>query len=95
MRSREPPTCCRVEVMNGGLGCDVYGFVSTERDRERPVGEAVLEPRGRHLVEHRDVVALGPALAVEVAAAATRWPSRSTSEAVKAGSVGNAAARSQ
>jgi hypothetical protein len=31
MRSFRPPSCWRVEVMNGGLGFEVNGLSSTDR----------------------------------------------------------------
>ena len=82
--------------MKGGLGRDVYGLVSTLVTAKGWPASRSARPLRAVLVEHRDVVALGPALRVEVAAAGDRGARRSwRATAVKAGSVGKAALRSQ
>ena len=81
--------------MNGGLGRDVYGFVSTLVTAKgwstRPSLRRCAPTSSRTATSSR----LGLPWASKSRLPATRWPSTVARDAVKAGSVGNAALRSQ
>ena len=95
MRSLRPPSCWSVDVMNGGLGRLRHGFSSMERT-----------VYGCSSSRARRLVAVGSSTTATSSRVtrpswpksrpvATRLPSSATSRAVKAGSVGKAAVRSQ
>ena len=57
MRSLRPPSCCRVDVMNGGFGRERYGFSRRSGPRSR-CARAVRQAAGERLVEDAHVVTL-------------------------------------
>ena len=96
MRSRLPPTCCSVDVMNGGFGRDVYGLVSTLRTVNVAPSSRSAKPRA------------AVSSSTTTSSARFSWPKESkslpsatfcsltlTRPAVNCGSVGKAASRSQ
>src|SRR5262245_37589924 len=93
-RSLRPPSCCNVDVMNGGLGDDLYGLSSTERivnlASARPSASAVVLDSSRATTPD----ATTPVQLTSLPSW-TRVPSTATGAAVKGGAVADSNSMSQ
>ena len=93
-RSRRPPSCCRVEVMNGALGDERYGFSSTLRTAKSAGSSAVASARASASSSTTTPAPTRPPES-KSRPAATRAPSTVTRRAVNGGAVALSSSMSQ
>ena len=94
MRSLRPPSCCRVEVMNGGLGLELNGFSSTDRTEKAEPARASTRPVAV-ASSTTSTSRVSTPVSSKSLPVARRRPSMATRVAGTSGEVGKAAATSQ